>query len=433
MAQGCYDEKARIKENYGGRIDMVVYDICIIGAGIAGLYCARELSRKHPKAKICILEKYEFIGGRTSTFHHKVGDIEIQWEAGAGRIHKSHHNILALLKEYKLDLIPIDTSIEWRSPGVTVPIEFGRYINNLAGLKDIPQDELSKKTLKQVLENALGKARATELIDRYEYRSELDTLKADRALDVLSRELGDQGGFYVVKEGFSALVGAIKREIEKAGVKILRQHEAMDIQGSKVILKSGSPIHASKIIVALTRNDVAKFPCFKDLHILKQVKMRPLLRIYAVFPSADGRSWFSGIKKFICDPPVRYVIPMDSTKGTIMISYTDGKDAEHWMPILKKKDGLEIVKKDIMKQVRELFPEKNIPEPIYMKEFLWEDGCSYWTPGSYDFNKVSKASVVPLPDTMPNVYMCGESWAYDQCWVKCAIDQAQHCLDAIEA
>ena len=30
------------------------YDICILGAGIAGLYCARELQRKYPEAKICI-------------------------------------------------------------------------------------------------------------------------------------------------------------------------------------------------------------------------------------------------------------------------------------------------------------------------------------------------------------------------------------------
>ena len=61
------------------------YDICIIGAGIAGLYCARELSRKYRDMKICILEKYEFIGGRTSTFRDVVDGIDIQWEAGAGR------------------------------------------------------------------------------------------------------------------------------------------------------------------------------------------------------------------------------------------------------------------------------------------------------------------------------------------------------------
>lgn len=407
------------------------YDICIIGAGIAGLYCARELSRKYRDMNICILEKYEFIGGRTSTFRDVVDGIDIQWEAGAGRIHKSHHQVLALLKEYKLNLIPIDGKIEWRSPGLSIPVEFSKYINNLAGVKNLSSEELSNTTLKKVLTKTLGKTHTNELMDRYEYRSELDTLKADKALESLSHELGDSTGFYVVKEGFSALVGAMKREIEKAGVKILRGHEAINIENSRILLKEGSHIHARKVIVAITRNDVAKFPCFKALPILKQVKMRPLVRVYAMFPVVNGKAWFSGINKFVCDAPVRYVIPMDPKKGTIMISYTDGKEAEHWIELLKEKTGEAKIMNQIMTQVRGLFPDTPIPDPNYVKIFPWEDGCSYWTPGLYDFNKVSKASVQPLPDLLPNVYMCGESWAYDQCWVKCAIDQAQHALDAI--
>jgi len=407
------------------------YDICIIGAGIAGLYCARELIRRNRKLKICILEKYEFIGGRTSTFRDTVNGIDIQWEAGAGRVHKTHHNVLELLKEYKLNLIPIDGRVEWRSPGVSTPIEFGKYINNLSALKYLTPEELSNTTLKQVLTRTLGKTRTTELMDRYEYRSELDTLKADKALESLSHELGDDSGFYVVKEGFSALVGAIKHDIEKAGVKILRGHDAFNIENMRVLLKEGPPIHADKIIVAIPRNDVVKFPCFKGLQILKQVKMRPLVRVYAMFPVINGKAWFSGINKFVCDAPVRYVIPMDPSKGTIMISYTDGKEAEHWIELLATKNGESKIMKEIMIQIRGLFPDMDIPDPYYVKIFPWEDGCSYWTPGSYDFNRVSKASVQPFPDSMPNVYMCGESWAYDQCWVKCAIDQAQHALDAI--
>ena len=193
-------------------------------------------------------------------------------------------------------------------------------------------------------------------------------------------------------------------------------------------MKDGPSIRAFKVIVALPRNAVAALPCFKGLHVLKQVKMRPLVRIYAIFPLKHGKAWFDGITKFVCDPPVRYVIPMDPTKGTIMISYTDGKDAEHWIDILKQRDGEVTVMRDIMKQICALFPDMDIPMPLYHKIFPWDDGCSYWLPGSYDIDAVSKASVVPLPDTMPDVYMCGESWAYNQCWVECAIDQAKHAL-----
>jgi monoamine oxidase len=412
---------------------MKEYDICIVGAGIAGLYCARELSRSHPKSSICILEKYEFIGGRTSTFRDTFRGIDIQWEEGAGRIHETHHQTLRLLREYNLDVVPIGGGIEWRTSAGSEPIEFGKYIANMGGLSDIPHDILSNMTMKGLLDSTLGKARSKELLDRYEYRSELDTLRADKALEVLSHELGEQGGFCVVKEGFSALVREMKNEIEKAGVVILRKHEVLDIEkvttGYSVHVKGSPSIRASKVIAALPRNAVAAIPCFKGLPILKQVAMRPLLRIYAIFPVVKGMAWFHGVKKFVCDPPVRYVIPLDPTKGTIMISYTDGKDAEHWSSILKQPKGEDRVIHDIMKQIRSLFPGRHIPMPQYYKIFSWEDGCSYWLPGTYDFNKVSKASVLPLPETMPDLYMCGESWAYNQCWVECAIDQAKHALE----
>ena len=108
-----------------------MYDICILGAGIAGLYCAREIQKKMPDAKICILEKFKEIGGRAYTFHTTVNGLHISWEAGAGRIHKSHHNVLKLLKEYNIDTIPIEGGVEWRTPEGSVKIEFRKLLRNL--------------------------------------------------------------------------------------------------------------------------------------------------------------------------------------------------------------------------------------------------------------------------------------------------------------
>jgi monoamine oxidase len=314
-------------------------------------------------------------------------------------------------------------------------IEFSKYMNNLA-LDTIDSKTLAKHTLNEVLNETVGPALTKELTDRYEYRSEMDTERADKAVTLLSHELGSHDGYFVVNGGFSSLVKALKDDIQSRGVVILREHEAMNInkKGYKyeVVLKTGAgaPLVASNIFIALTRDVVATMPCFKHLPILKQVKMRPLVRMYAVFPRVRGRPiWFEGLPKFVCPPPVRYVLPIDPAKGVIMISYTDGKDAEYWMNAIEKK-GEQEVQREVMRQIRELFPDKFIPIPVYFKIHPWSDGCSYWTPGDYDFNKVSKASVVPLPDTMPGVYMCGESWAYNQAWVECAVDQARHAVNA---
>jgi hypothetical protein len=412
------------------------YDICIIGAGISGLYCALKLKELNPDYTICILEKYKYIGGRTSTFKTTIPRIgNVQWEAGAGRIHQSHQQLLDLLKHYKIGVTPISNEIYWMPrAGHLEKIEFSKYMNNLA-LDTIDSKTLAKHTLEEVLNETVGPALRKELTDRYEYRSEMDTERADKAVTLLSHELGSHDGYFVVNGGFSSLVKALKDDIQSRGVVILREHEAVNInkKGYKyeVSLKGGDqPLLASNVFVALTRDVVATMPCFKHLPILKQVKMRPLIRMYAVFPRVRGRPiWFEGLPKFVCPPPVRYVLPIDPVKGVIMISYTDGKDAEYWMNAIEKK-GEKEVQREVMRQIRGLFPNKFIPIPIYFKIHAWSDGCSYWTPGDYDFNKVSKASVLPLPDTMPGVYMCNESWAYNQAWVECAVDQARHAVNA---
>jgi hypothetical protein len=405
-----------------------MYDICIIGAGIAGLYCAREIQKKMPHAKICILEKYKGIGGRIYTFHTTVNGLKISWEAGAGRIHKSHHNVLQLLKEYDIDTIPITGDIEWRTSEGSEQIEFTKLLKNLE-VHRIPEKDLETKTLKEIFTEIMGKKNSQDFLNRYEYRSELDTLKASKALETLSYELGQQNGFSVVKGGFSLLIEKMKQSIPN--VDILLDHEVLDVERFQeqynILIKNKKSILASKVIMAIQRDAAVKIPCLKGLPIMEQVKMRPLVRMYAVFPLKEGKAWFAGINKFLCDLPIRYVIPMDPTKGTIMISYTDGPEAEYW---IKQKDPNPLV----MKQIRSLFPNISIPDPLFFKVHPWSDGCSYWTPyanGPYDFNKVSKASIKPLPD-MPNLYMCNESWAYEQCWVKCSIDQAQKVIDIIE-
>lgn len=411
------------------------YDICIIGAGIAGLYCARELQRKLPQAKMCILEKYKVIGGRTYTYHTKVNGMDISWEAGAGRIHKSHHQVLALLKEYGIDTIPIGDKLDWRTvktPGVAEPVDFMQLFENL-GISQLPDETLESMTIKQILEKTMGSKKTQMLMDRYEYRSELDTLKASNALYSLNHELGTHGGFCVVKGGFSVLIEKMKADIPR--VDILVEHEMLDIKKEDsyvVLIKGKKPIHAKKVIVAIPRNDLAEIPCFRGLPILEQVKMRPLVRMYAVFPLGPDGAWFAGMNKFVCDLPIRFVIPMDPTKGTIMISYTDGPEAEQW--IAKSKKNEIAVQKEVMAQIRSLFPDQKIPEPLFFKIHPWSDGCSYWAPVAkepYDFNLASKASVKPLPE-MPGVYMCNESWAYAQAWVKCSIDQAMKVVDIIE-
>jgi monoamine oxidase len=147
--------------------------------------------------------------------------------------------------------------------------------------------------------------------------------------------------------------------------------------------------------------------------------MNPLLRIYAAFPIRNGTSWFSGMPKVVTSDPLRYIIPINASKGEIMISYTDGEDARYWM-----KKSPHAMETEIMRRVRALFPDRDIPDPLLIKTYSWSHGCSYWKPGHYDRVAESKKSL----HVMPGVFLCGESFAVHPCWMESAVEQTDKLL-----
>ena len=76
----------------------MIYDVIILGGGIAGLYTAYKLNRRSPHLKILLLEKENYLGGRVFTVHQ--GNMNV--EAGAGRFADNHRYLMELLKELKL-------------------------------------------------------------------------------------------------------------------------------------------------------------------------------------------------------------------------------------------------------------------------------------------------------------------------------------------
>jgi hypothetical protein len=196
----------------------------------------------------------------------------------------------------------------------------------------------------------------------------------------------------------------------------------------QVLLESNGKryqVEAKRVVLAL---DVSSLKHIKGptqhLPVLRYLKQEPLLRTYAVFPVKDGKSWFSGMAKEVLPySPIRFFIPMDHTKGLAMISYTEGRDAEHWMNMPEKKRT-----KEMMKALRALYHTKEIPDPIAIKFHGWRTGCTYWTPSQrgreYDAEEESDKSVEPVK----GLYLCSESFAVQQSWMESSLVQAEKVL-----
>jgi hypothetical protein len=423
------------------------YDLIIVGAGVAGLRVGIETLKIHPFMKCCILEKYAYVGGRVVTFRKNIPKVgEVQWENGAGRISTSHKKVLKLLKEYKLTFIPIEGDTYWIEDPTKYdkfPVIEGNKFTNLIDfyfgpIEKLPIETLQKHTLKELLDKTVGHSKAKLFYEQFPYYAEIHTLRADIALESFKKEMRSNEGFGVVKEGFSSLTDAMMTEFISRGGKIIMDTDIYKITNNsdrsitldyrvRNTMRKGS--HTGKVVVlALHHDAVSKIDGVDNIPVLRHLKMMPLLRMYAVFPSRGGVSWFSGLGKIVTDSPIRYIIPINPARGIVMISYTDGLDAKYWFKQDETEHGEENVKELVMSEIRKLFPERSIPDPIFFKQHPWYEGCTYWLPGSYNIVEESNKSLHPKPQTMPNLFMCGESFAVKQCWVESALDQADKLL-----
>jgi hypothetical protein len=415
----------------------MIYDYCIVGGGIAGLYCALKLAKKH---RVLLCEKYKNLGGKVSTYYGYVKSLgKIQYEEGAGRISKEHTLILKLIKRYKLTLIPIDPELHYKRDGSSEIDEnyfepsLDIFINPL---KQVSKELLQTHTIRELLEKIHGKIKTDEYLMRFPYRAEVDVLRADLGLESFLSEMKSQEGYFVLKEGLSALIGCMRDEFLKLNGKVANHYECIDISeerdGFTTLFLSGPPklkdrrkkvyIRSEKLICALPSEALKKISYFSSLDLLKYVKMEPLLRTYAAYPT----EWFKDLGKIVSDTHIRYFIPV--APKVAMVSYTDSSDTQYYGDILTK-DGEEALGATIQKDLKKLFPEKSIPDYLFFKSHFWRYGATYWCPGDYDLKKESEKSIKPFDS---EVYIVGESFSRKQAWMEGALEQCEKFFELVE-
>ena len=402
-------------------------DLIIVGAGISGLRCGIEVLKQNPKQKVVILEKYNYLGGRVVSYSTEVGSKTYNWENGAGRISNQHHKVHELLKQYKLETIPLSETQLWIPKAGDEAIE-NTFENSLEFLLPMIQrlgpEILAKHTLLELSSQLLGSKRAKTLFESFPYRAEVETLRADLAIQSFKNEMASYKGYTVVKTGLSSLIHGMVNDFKKRGGYIFAKQDVQDVQriSAKTLVISNTPHgkilwEAPKVILALHVDALRTLPSFKNARVIQFLKMEPLLRCYAVFDTPC----LKGIERFVTSEPLRYFIPI--SERVAMISYTESQDARKFMDMPEEE-----LSAFLTKQLRDLVCDDTIPDPIYFKTHPWTSGCTYWLPGSYDPAEESKKAHHPFPDTMPGVYCCGESLSLRQAWMEGALESADYLL-----
>jgi monoamine oxidase len=418
-------------------MDTESYDVIIVGSGSAGLYAALGLQKKG--ARCIIVEKYKELGGRTTTFKQKIGGLDLQWEAGAGRISEHHTHVRELMRKYKLTWVPIGGAPKYvESYGA--PVEEGEFEPGLPlffqALERLPAEQLAKHTIRQLLTKVHGPAVADDYLLRYPYRGEVDTLRADLALETFRHEMGPNQKFGICGEGFSAIIEGMRAEFERKGGKVLLGHTCTEVaqKGAAVTVTcsvDGEPktMEARHCIMAVPSSALKTIRPFASWKGLSRVAMKPLLRVYGVFPLEEGKLWTEEFGRIVTPESIRYMIPGNPAIGSVQISYTDSQDAEFWK---EKLDAIGEAKvgEEIVAQLRRLLNPR-IPGPTFVKAHYWENGVTYWLPGAYDPATVSREAYHPFPG-MPHIHICGESFSLRQAWTEGAIEHAAGLVKFLE-
>ncbi len=415
------------------------YDYIIVGAGAAGLHCGLRLLQGNKSLKVLILEKYNYIGGRVVTYHKDLPNgTTLQWENGAGRIHNSHTLVKKYIKKYGLHTHALNGEHFYQSRN-GAPLETNQFQEMAAAalgpLQLLPSATLRSTTLEQLSRLVHGRQETTELFKQFPYKAEVNTMRADVALDGFLHEGGvADSGFFVVQEGLSAIIMGMAADFVKAGGTILmgqtvKHVKSLGPENHEITAydDGGRKLHfiANQVIMALHCKALKGIPECANWSLLKHVVMRPLLRVYAHWSSGKWMSFLEGKRVVFGTNPLRHFIPVGPQ--TAMISYTDADDTATWMhDAWSNPKGLE---KRMMKALRAAFPDKEIPDPVFFKAHPWSEGCSYWLPcvgklsdGPEDLSRVSLI-------IRPGVYACGESFSPDkQCWVEGALESAEQLL-----
>jgi monoamine oxidase len=419
-------------------MSQTVYDMIIVGGGIAGLRTANEAIKINKKLKCLIIEKYPNLGGRIDTIETKVDGKQFIYEAGAGRVHSTHKLTLKLIKAAGLTTTPMKAESMWRELGSSESEtnNFNEIWAEFCNLfRKIDRAELSQKTLREVAITSLGVDYATKLLEKYPYRAEIEVMNAAAALDLF--ETYEKGEFLHVNEGLSKIVAHLRKSVEKEGVdfKINTEIQRISLDNETNIYKLSGLRHeklvkfyAHRIVLAVHVSALTKiYPFSTDHPLVKHVRMEPLLRIYSVYEDSE---WMPD-SNVITNSPLRFIIPINKSKGLIMSSYLDSRDIEVWKGCIGK-DEIEQLKIKIQFETQHLFPEKTIPKATSTKTYLWTDGCSYWLPGAYDYRKMSASALNPMLETYPNLHLVGESFSTKQQWIEGSLEHADHLIEHIK-
>lgn len=403
-----------------------MYDTIIIGGGIAGLYSAYKIKKKHPRANILILEQNRqgYLGGRTG--NDMFEGEKIVTGAGVGRKHKDAL-LIKLLKELEIKTHEFLSGQNYAStivPKCDVTDIF------LELKKQFNRNIHSNMTFKQYATSVIGKSQYKHFITcagytDYEAESAYETLYHYGFDDNYSSWTGIHIPWDTLVEKLARKIG-FGNIMHSQRVQCIHSNVNNKKEIENYIIETRTDRFAAKhVIIATTVEPLKKMlpGASSKTSIYQQIHSQPFLRIYGKFSKTSVNLMRAMVPGLLIVPgPLYKIIPINPNKGVYMIAYNDNVPAKMLHQYAKNtKNNRETLARLLEKSIG--LPT-NVLELESISEYYWSEGTHYFDPlrGIYK-NRDYFLKVAQHPSE--NMWVVGEMVSKNQGWVEGALESVE--------
>ena len=423
-----------------------VYDIIIVGGGIAGLYMAYKL--RNTNKSILIIEKDSRYGGRIETKYNQNGNEKLQYDAGPARISRNHNRTLQLIKSLKLETIKIKPNKEYKHIHSDKTVEIQNDISAKYSKYIIKESAKYSKTYLQsvkfvdLCEQILGIEKTQEFKNMFGYDAEFTYCNAYDAIEMFKKDFQNIGTYFVMKDGLSSVINTLLDKlkeyshitlVQNTEIKKFKYVQSTQLTRLYTTHTSNKSYDSGIIIWAIPKNPLAKINGWSKSQqdLFNSVEPISLHRIFCQFPHKNGKSWLSTVPRTTTNDGLRQIIPLNGEKGFTQL-YSDSYWADYWniKYTHSKKDFIQ----ELVLHLHTVFPEyKTIPEPTYIDSVYWSEGVHMWKAGFNSdiyYDKIQHVS--DTTNSNPTVmFIIGEAFSKHQCWIEGAIESADDVYSSV--
>lgn len=384
-----------------------MYDFIIIGGGISGLYTSFKILQKYPKAKLLLIEKNK-LGGRAGQIMFE--GVPIVTGAGIGR-KKKDKLLLNLLHEFNFPIREFDVTHSYKEPKV----DLFYYLRNQylkqpfkGTFKQFALSILDQKTYQDFL--------ITSGFTDFENEDVYDTLFLYGFEDNIKNWIGFSVPWKKLVDSLASFITPKRIQTNREVIKLLKYK--MDFY--QLELHTNEILYTKKVIFATTIDTVQRLVPVQKM-IYKEIKGQPFLRIYGKFSNNNIL-----VKNMtMVKGPLQKILPIDTSKGIYMISYSDNKCANQLLPYLENtKENRNYLCRLLEKA---LYLPKNSLQLDSIKSIFFNIGTHYYKPNHKDESRQEFIFKAQRP--LKNMFVVGEMISMNQGWVEGALESVEEVFE----